>query len=76
MPKHHCNTSFTGNGVRPGVKAAAASSETTRRFGMSNQAPVKVRPILLEFEESEHFFLLFLYLPTTNRSMPKLAQSS
>ena len=43
---------------------------------MSNQAPVNVRPILLEFEESEHFFLLFLYLPTTNRSMPKLAQNS
>src|SRR5262245_13246565 len=74
MPRHHCNTSFTGNGADPGVNAAVASSETTRRFGMSDQAPVNVRPILLEFEESEHFFLLFLYLPTINCSKPKLAQ--
>ena len=60
MPIHHCTTSFTGNGAGPDATAAGASSETTRRLGMSERAPEDIRPILLEFVGSEHFFIVLV----------------
>ena len=43
---------------------------------MSDQAPVNVRPILLEFEESEHFFLLFYIYQRSTAPSPSLRKNS